>query len=174
MKFYLSLFFGFTVLGLFSQEKKIDGWLPQEIEFYNNLKGFAEYVDGMQKKDISLDTLFTKYIYSENGKPNDSLKKGTIYQMYSFDTLFSFVSRTIDSIGLENLDAKPLRFYKKNEIYRPFKRALADVVPFVMVYYKREDPDKPLGTLLFHPDTHKVRSWILISQGDSGWYYIYL
>lgn len=169
MKSYISFFFGIIFLGLFSQEKKFDGWLPLEVEYYKNLKGLAEYVNARDKSDISKDTLFKKYIYVDS----DTLKyKGTLYDMANFDTIFSFVPATIKKIGIQNLDAKPLRFYKEHEIYRPFQRALKKIVPIVLVYYRKEHPDEPLGTLLFEPETHKLHSWILLYQGDSGWFYL--
>ncbi|WP_147415972.1 hypothetical protein [Ulvibacterium marinum] len=169
MKFHTLFFFFFCILNLFSQEEDFRDWLPHEVEYYKNLKGLAEYVNARDKSDISKDTLFKKYIYVDS----DTLKhKGTLYDMENFDTIFSFIPATIKKVGIQNLDAKPLRFYKQHEIYRPFQSALKRVVPFVMVYYRKERPDEPLGTLLFEPKTHKLHSWILLSQGDSGWYYL--
>jgi hypothetical protein len=76
MKFYALFFFCFTFLSLFSQENKFVGWLPQEIEYYKNLKGLAEYVSDKDKADISRDTLLKKYIYMDI----DTLKyKGTFF-----------------------------------------------------------------------------------------------
>lgn len=165
--------FCFIISIVFSQEKDFEEWYSQEVQYYKKIKDLAEYIHNKGKTDISTDTLFKRYIYSENGGLlNDSLKEGTIYEMYSFDTLFSLIPRKLDSIGLENLDAKPLRFYKEHEIYRPFKRALAKMAPDVMVYFRKENPSMPLGTLLFDPKSYKLKSWILISQGGSGWYYI--
>ena len=168
MKSLAVLFLCFTVLSLYSQEQKFEDWLPHEIEYYKKLRGLAEYVNKRDKTDISKDTLFMKYIYIDK----DTLKyKGTIYDMANFDTIFSFIPQAIRRNGIDNLDAKPLRFYKHHEIYRPFERALKDAVPFVMVYYRKERPDEPLGTLLFDPETYMLASWILLSQGGSGWYY---
>ena len=129
----------------------------------------AEYNNNKDKADISKDTLLNKYIYMDM----DTLKyKGTIYDMANMDTIFSLIPHAIrKNGGIENLDEKPIRFYKDHEVYRPFVRALKDAVPFVLVYYRKERPDEPLGTLLFDPKTRKLASWILISQGGSGWYY---
>lgn len=169
MKYYALFFFCFTVLNVFSQEKKFIDWLPQEIEYYKNLMGLAEYINGKDKADISRDTLLKKYIYTTM----DTLKyKGTIYDMANFDTIFSLIPQGIKKYGgIEKLDAKPIRFYKDHVLYSPFKRSLKDAVPFVLAYYRKDRPDIPLGTLLFDPKTHKLSSWILISQGGGGWYY---
>ncbi len=169
MKYYALFLLCFSVLNLYSQEEKFKDWLPQEVEYYKNLKGLAEYIHNKDKADISKDTLLNKYIYMDM----DTLKyKGTIYDMANMDTIFSLIPQAIrKNGGIELLDAKPVRFYKEHEVYRPFERALKDAVPFVLVYYRKERPDEPLGTLLFDPKTRKLASWILISQGGSGWYY---
>ena len=108
MKFYALFFFCFTVLNLFSQENKFMDWLPQEIEYYKNLKGLAEYVNDKDKADISRDTLLKKYIYM------DTLKyKGTIYDMANMDTIFSLIPHAIrKNGGIERLDTKPIQRIK--------------------------------------------------------------
>lgn len=89
-----------------------------------------------------------------------------------FDTIFSFIPKTIKSNGINSLEAKPLRFYKNHEIYEPFKTVLKSVSCDVMVYYNKEEPNEPLGTLLFDPKSHKLVAWILLKQGDKGWFFL--
>ncbi len=73
------------------------------------------------------------------------------------------------------MDAKPVRFYKKHKIYKPFEKELAKESidgdklytesSNVFVYYIKKEPENPLGTLLFDPDTDKLVAWIMIDQG---------
>ncbi|WP_296346044.1 hypothetical protein [Winogradskyella sp.] len=36
----------------------------------------------------------------------------------------------------------------------------------VFVYYKKDNPENPLGTLVFEPETSKLVSWVLLCQGN--------
>lgn len=65
MKYYALFLLCITVLNLYSQEEKFIDWLPQEVEYYKNLKGLAEYINNKDKADISRDTLLNKYIYMD-------------------------------------------------------------------------------------------------------------
>ena len=153
----------------FSQKVKSDDWNANESMYYHNLKELAEYVD--EEDQISKDTLFKKYIYFDNVL-EDSDEERKKMRLAVFDTIFSFIPKTIKSIGIDNLEAKPLRFYKDHEIYEPFKAALKEMSCDVMVYYKKEKPKEPLGTLLFDPKSHKLVAWILLKQGDGGWFFL--
>jgi len=86
-----------------------------------------------------------------------------------------FFRKTVDSIGIDNLDAKPVRFYNDHEIYKTFDKEIAKESVTgekmytedtnVFAYYRKEDPKNPLGTLLFEPETGKLVAWIMINQG---------
>ncbi|MEZ4809888.1 MAG: hypothetical protein R2819_05975 [Allomuricauda sp.] len=162
---------GFLLYGCFafSQKVKSDDWTTKETMYYKNLKELAEYVN--QEDKVSKDTLFKKYIYFDNIL-KDSIEERKNKRLAVFDTIFSFVPKTIKSNGIENLEAKPLRFYKNHKIYEPFKAALKEVSCDVMVYYNKEKPEEPLGTLLFEPESHKLVAWILLKQGDGGWFFL--
>ncbi len=158
----------------YSQEtKSYEGWSQDEIAYDRTVYGLASYIDSMKGKDLLTDTIKNRYFYLDDIM-NNPIAEQKARGLASFDWMFSFIPKMIDSVGLENLDVKPLRFYKGTEIYRPFERALAKLAPYVMVYYDQKNPDNPIGTLLFDPKTHKLQSWILIDQGGSGWYYLLL
>jgi uncharacterized membrane protein YvbJ len=73
-------------------------------------------------------------------------------------------------VGLINLGAKPVRFFKHDkEFYKPFTQEIKDLASMTLVYFDKRRPDEPLGTLLFEQKTHKLGAWILINQG--GYHY---
>lgn len=172
------LVFGIIVFishNIFSQKDKFKDWHPTEIEYYKNLKKLAYYVGGKPDADfeISKDSIIQKYIYI-NEESKDSIHKNTVYSIEYKNGLFNtYFTKAIDKHGLENLDAQPLRFYKETDsIYRPFRKALNKVSQYVLVYYLKGSPEKPIGTLVFEPKSKKLASWILLSQGSSGWFYL--
>ncbi|WP_419212050.1 hypothetical protein ACNR9Q_15030 [Maribacter sp. X9] len=160
---------------LYSQGDKFKDWLPEEIEYYKNLEKLAEYVQDKPDTifDISKDSVIQKFLFI-NEASKDSIYDNTVYSIEYKNGLFNtYFIKAISKHGLQNLDAKPLRFYNKTDaIYRPFRKSLHDISPFIMVYYLKQSPHKPLGTLAFDPKTKKLTSWILLNQGDSAWYYL--
>jgi hypothetical protein len=80
------------------------------------------------------------------------------YQFYHF----------VDSVGLQNLEAKPLRNFKNDaEFYKPFTEELkwTDSASLVLAYYDKREPAKPLGALLYEPKSRKLLSWIILNMG---------
>ncbi|APY00881.1 hypothetical protein [Lacinutrix venerupis] len=158
----------------YSQEKKFKDWKADEIEKYKSLKALAKYIENKEANQISKDTLFNKYIYFDYVL-NDTLVERRERRLESFDTIFSAFRKPIDSLGIENIDAKPIRFFKNHKIYEPFKEELAKETiggekmytkdANVFAYYKKNEPEKPLKALLFDPDTNKLVAWIMINQG---------
>lgn len=167
--------FFLTIINVFSQKDKFKDWHPTEIEYYNGLKQLAEYVEGKPGVhfEISKDSIIQKFLYI-NEKSKESIHKNTVYGIEYKNGLFNtYLTKAINKHGLENLDAQPLRFYNETDsVYRPFKKALNTISPYVLVYYLKGSPEKPLGTLLFEPRSQKLNSWILLSQGSSGWFYL--
>jgi len=138
-----------------SQHTEKENWTIQEVKYYEVLCGLAEYVYKKPKSKISKDTLYSKYIYFDNVL-NDSDPVRRERRLVEFDTIFSHIPRKIDSIGLENLDAKPIRFYKVHQIFKPFEKALSGTEKDVLAYYNKDKPNEPLGTLLFEEDSGKL------------------
>lgn len=108
----------------FSQEKEQENWTKNEKTQYNTFFNLARYIKGKQKSEISKDTLFKKYIYFDYVL-NDTNTVRRENRLKVFDTIFYRFRKGIDSFGVENLDAKPIRFYKNHEIYNPFREDLA-------------------------------------------------
>lgn len=170
MSVILVLFYTFSVC-VYSQDKEFKGWLPAEINYYNNLKGLAEYVNGKSDVNIGQDSIIHKFLKIEEAS-RDSVNKNTVYSIEYRNGVFTSFVNKINSHGLDNLDAKPLRFYKENDsLYRPFVSALKEVAPNVMVYYRKECPEKPLGTLLFDNETHKLISWVLLQGAGASYFF---
>lgn len=144
-------------------------WSADEEMMYKSLKNLCKYVD-RNKGRLSKDTLFNKYI-SFDYVLNDSDKGRRDSRVKQFDTLFYFFRHHLDSLGLENLDAKPIRFFKHTDFYKPFEEQenLKQASQDVFVYFLKSDPGVPKGSLLFDRVSKKLIAWILLNQG--GYYY---
>jgi hypothetical protein len=139
-------------------------WTNKEKMMYAKLKDLAQYVNGKNKSEISKDTLFEKYI-EFNYVINDTLKSRKENRIQSFDTLFYYFRNKIDSLGIKNFEAKPVRFYKNSKIYEPFEKELDKIKSSVFVYYDKGKPEIPKGTLWFDEKSNKLIAWILLNQG---------
>lgn len=140
----------------------------------------ASYVYQKEKGEISKDSLFENYIYFDNVL-NDTDTATRDKRIAAFDTLFYFFRKTVDSIGLANLDAKPVRFYKNHKIYEPFDKEKSGLKTLegekvyakdenVFAYYRKDEPENPIGVLLFEPDSAKLCAWIMIDQGGHNYF----
>ena len=158
----------------FGQNTRTKNWTENEKTQYEKLTELANYVYKKEKSEISKDSLFEKFIYFDYVL-NDTVSERKEKRLVAFDTIFYYFRKNLDSIGLKNLDAKPVRFYKNHKIYKPFKEELTretvggekmytkDINVFA--YFRKEEPETPLGTLLFEPKTDKLVAWIMINQG---------
>jgi len=161
------LVLGFLILtsfSCFSQSNGFDDWTVNEKANYKKLTELAKYINGKEKSKISKDLLFEKYILFDYVL-KDTIATRKEKRIQTFDTLFYYFRKQIDSVGIGNLDAKPIRFYKDNEIYKPFEKQLAEIEPNVFAYFEKSEPENPKGTLWFDPKTNKLIAWILINQG---------
>ena len=170
----IGLFLLTTSFGI-GQNKISENWTENDKAQYSKLKKLANYVYKKEKSEISKDSLFENYVYFENVL-NDTVTERRERRIVAFDTLFYYFRKTVDSIGLENLDAKPVRFYKNHKIYEPFDEEKAELKTVseekmyakddnVFAYYRKEEPENPLGVLLFEPESDKLGAWIMINQG---------
>lgn len=97
---------------------------------------------------------------------NDSSGQRRQARLQKLGTLIRAFKKYLDSVGLEHLDAQPVRFYQQNgSIYQPFARELKNQAGETFAYYNKSDPGQPCGFLLFDPGTGKLLSWLLIDQG---------
>jgi len=164
----------------FGQNEMVENWTENDTAQYSNLKELARYVYKKEKSEISKDSLFAKYIFFDNIL-NDTVSERREGRVAVFNNLFDYFRKTIDSIGWENLDAKPLRFYKNHKIYEPFDEDKAKLKALggekmyakddnVFAYFRKEEPENPLGVLLFESETDKLAAWIMINQGGYGYF----
>lgn len=163
----------------FGQKISNENWTISEKNQYSKLTELANYVYKKEKNKISKDRLFKKYIYFDYVL-NDTVSTRREKRLVAFDTIFYPFRKNLDSLGIKNLDAKPVRFYKNHKIYEPFKEENAKETisgekmytkdSNVFAYYRKEDPENPLGTLLFEPETAKLVSWIMINQGGHKYF----
>ncbi len=169
----IGIIFLSTSLG-FGQNVSSENWTENELTQYSKLIELVNYVHNKKKTEISKDTLFKKYVYFDYVL-NDTVSERREKRMVVFDTIFYYFRVKIDSIGLKNFEARPVRFYKNHKIYDPFKKEIARETvggekmyskdANVFAYYRKEDPENPLGTLLFEPRTDKLVAWIMLNQG---------
>jgi len=165
----------FISLSAVGQDKKFEKWNENELAQYSKLMELSKYVHNKKKTDISKDTLFEKYVYFDNVL-SDTEPERKERRLEAFDTIFYYFRSAVDCIGLENFDAKPIRFYKDHKIYEPFNEEKAKLKSIngekmyakdenVFAYYRKDDPQNPIGTLLFEPKSDKLAAWILLDQG---------
>ncbi|PXX25714.1 hypothetical protein [Arenibacter sp. ARW7G5Y1] len=163
-----------TALSVYGQNKVFDKWTEKEKKQYQILTELAKYVNGKDSTELSKKILFDKYV-ELNYVLKDTSEIHKKERLKAFDGLFYYFRKTVDSIGLKNLDAKPVRFYKNHKIYEPFDKDVAmesisgkkmyTQDSNVFAYYQKKEPEEPLGTLLFDPETDKLVAWIMLKQG---------
>ncbi|WP_452600844.1 hypothetical protein [Pontimicrobium sp. MEBiC06410] len=153
----------------YSQEQDFSNWKDHEVKKYEKLKALAHYVNNKKTNEISKDTLLKRYIYFDYVL-NDTLKNRKEKRIQKFDTLFSFFRKPIDSLGINNIDVKPIRFFTNHDIYKPFKNQLKAIEENVFVYFKKGNPNEPLKCLLFENETNKLAAWILLDQGGYNYF----
>ena len=150
----------FTNLNTFKHEGSFEGWIRRIM--------VNTCISYLRKKNL-VDLSDKDYVF------NDTLIERRERRLESFDTIFTSFRKPIDSLGIENIDAKPIRFFKDHDIYEPFKEEFAMKTiggekmytkdANVFAYYKKEEPEEPLRALLFHPETNKLIVWIMMNQG---------
>ena len=141
-------------------------WTEKENEYYSKTKELCNFLKNNPYDTSYRNYIFDNYIFYVNPK-NDTSQKRLRY----FDGLFYTFYHFIDSVGLENLDAKPVRYFKENKTYyKPFEEHLkwADTLSFA--YFDKRHPKKPLGSLLYEPNSGKLISWIILNMDG----YLYL
>jgi len=166
LKFAITLLF--SCLTLYGSSQKT-GWTKDEELYYKTVNDLCNYLRDNKYDTTKRDFIFKNYVYFAYVL-NDTSTKRVKSRIAYFDGLFPGFQHFIDSVGVTNLDAKPVRFFKSDsEFYEPFTEEIKDLDSMTLAYYDIRRPTKPLGALLFEQKTHKLASWILINQG--GTYY---
>lgn len=158
-----------TINGCSQVNSKTSFWSKKEKEYYQTLVDLKSYLETNEYSKTSKDSIFEKYVFFDNVL-NDTVLDRRERRINTFDSIFKYIPKTLDSIGSENIDFKPIRFYKGEEIYTPFEQTLQELESEVFVYYT--DEKKPIGCILFDKKTSKILSWILLKQGDNSWFFL--
>jgi hypothetical protein len=148
----------------FGQSK---GWTKDEQEFYRTMKSLCEHFKGKTYDTTQRSFVFKEFVYFDNIL-SDTSKTKIQERIKWFDGLFYTMIHFVDSVGLENLEAKPTTFFKKNKIFfEPFDKdgELNELLPLTLTYFDKRRPNEPIGTLLFEQKTHKLLAWVIIDQG---------
>ncbi|MFM9836978.1 MAG: hypothetical protein ACKVOQ_01870 [Cyclobacteriaceae bacterium] len=167
MKKVIPLIILILISSLIKAQENKDTWTDAEKNYYEVLRVFCQYLKSNTEyfRDLVLER-FVEFDYVLKDTSVTRIKRRKI----QLDTLVLQFEKYIDLIGLENLDAKPLRLYSPiHKIRLPFNGELGDVSNEVFAYYRKGSEDYPLGTIWFNKKNSKLISWILINQG--GYYY---
>jgi len=122
-------------------------WTKQELIYYSKAKGLCTHLMTNGYDTSKRKFLFENYIEFIH-KKQDTTSDRLVFFYMLVAKLYLFV----DSVGLDNLDAKPLRYFKADtSFYKPYETDLNWTVDHVLVYYNKCDPNRPLGSLLFIP-----------------------
>ncbi|MDI9363778.1 MAG: hypothetical protein QM541_02415 [Flavobacterium sp.] len=146
----------------FAQSKLLS---QSEKASYSTLSDLAKFIERKPYQISERDTLFEKFIYFDYIL-KDTLKDRVNKRIEIFDGLFINLQHFVDSVGVKNLDALSIRFFKNDiAFYKPFTEELKEAAPNTFAYFNKTNPNKPLGVILFEPKTHKIVAWIIIDQG---------
>ena len=147
-----------------------NSWSKNEKRDYNTINRFCSYLSNKAFKEIDQDSVFNNYFYFDYAsKDSNSDRKNK--RILQFNELLQNFKRYIDSVGIGNLDTKPVRFFKSDTVfYEPFKNELKSYAENTFAYFIKSNPKKPLGYLLFDEKTSKLVSWILIDQGGTHYF----
>lgn len=153
----------------FTQPNDRSTWSKEQLIYHEVFLKFCRYVDKRDTDKLSVDSLFKNYIYFDYVLNDTSLSRKE-RRLKIFPSVLQPLHHFIDSVGANNLDARPISFYERDvDFFKPFTLELKQTIPNVLVYYGKERKNDPAGTILFDPITHKIVAWEIISQG--GYYY---
>jgi hypothetical protein len=140
---------------------------------YKVMQALYSYYDGKKYDTLQREAVFKRFVYFDNilADTSESQRRRRIK---SFDWLFARAIHFIDSVGVNNLDARPTSYFKYDTSYfHPFAKAgfggLRKFLPYTLTYFDKRTPTRPIGTLFFEPRTHKLMAWVILNQG--GYYY---
>jgi hypothetical protein len=168
LKYTYSLFVALTMIAANTVSAQTGDWTRNELKYQNTIANLSKYLSRTPESAINQDSL-KNYIfidYGLNSVPQAQRDK----RIHAADTLIKVFKHFIDSVGYENLDVKPVQYFKSNsEYYQQFEKELKKDEPNSLAYFNKSSPSLPLGSLLFDEKTGKLMSWIVINQ--SGYYY---
>lgn len=137
-----------------------DNFTPEESKNLETVKNLASFFKDKNYDTLDRNQVFSQYVSFDNYLIGVS-KEQSIGRIKAFDKLFGAMIHFADSVGFENFGFKPTRYFRSNkEYFAPFLpgRSLNDELPYTLTYFLKEQPEKPLGALLFDPDNNKLVS----------------
>lgn len=147
---------------LFFSEKSFaqkNNWTLKEKSMYKTAKAFATELskgyDSMKRKSF-IDKYLVGY-FEKDGKKLENFPM--------LDTLLIMASDFVKENKVENIDARPLRFYNKEQQKKFDDNGMVKLKPYIFVYYLKSKPNE-LAYMLFDDKTKKIKSWILLNIGD--------
>ena len=144
-------------------------WTKDQVAYHKTFINFCKYIDNKKITELPTDTLFKDYIYFDYVLNDTSIQRKD-RRIKSFPAVLEPLRHYIDSIGADNIEARPISYYDKDiKFFKPFTLELKNAIPEVLAYYQKGQEDKPVGTILFERNTNKIVAWIIINQG--GYYY---
>jgi hypothetical protein len=168
LKYILSSLVTLSMIAVNYVSAQTSQWNNNELKYQNTIDNLSKYLSSTPESSINRDSL-NSYIYFDYAL-KDVPQAQKDKRLHSADTLIKIFKHFIDSIGYENLDVKPVKYFKSNsEYYQPFEKELKKDVVNSLAYFNKSYPSLPLGSLLFDEKTGKLISWIVINQ--SGYYY---
>lgn len=168
IKFILIILLIPTISSCQNKENK-STWTKDQVAYHKTFLNFCKYIDNKKVTELITDTLFKDYIYFDYVLTDTSTQRKD-RRLKKFPSVLEPFQHYVDSIGAENIEARPISYYDKNEeFFKPFTLQLKDKIPDVLAYYQKGQENKPIGTILFDRNTHKIIAWIIINQG--GYYY---
>jgi hypothetical protein len=167
IKITLSILIALKISPAISQGQK--DFSSKEKEYYNTLKGFCQYLETTPDPLKTPAIIYKRWVVFDYAL-NDTSQSRKETREKEMDQLLAAFKHFLDSAGVDNLEAAPIRFYKDSiEFFKPFAENLSAQIPVTFAYFNKNKLHRPIGYLLFDEKTGKLVSWILINQG--GYYY---
>ena len=163
-KLFKTLLFLILTTTSFAQTQ---GWTKDEKYFYATMKSLCEHFKGKTYDTTQRDFVFKEFVYFDNIL-SDTSKTRIEKRIEWFDGLFYKMTHFIDSVGFQNLEAKPTTYFKDNKtFFEHYDKGgeLNKLLPLTLTYFDKRRPNEPIGTLLFERKTHKLLAWVIIDQG---------
>ena len=146
------------------------GWSESEKGFHATAEGLSEFLSEHEYDSTLRDTIISRYVYFDNILQDTSLSRLQGRRAW-LDTLLVVFDDFVDSVGMANLDAKPLRFCADDTVFfEPYAHELREAVPVCLAYFDKRNPDQMIGTLLFEEQTQKLGAWVVLNQGEARFF----
>ena len=146
-------------------------WPYQQQRYYATLTELCHFLE-QDPANINRQQYILDHYLDFPPAPTDHSTPKDAERLKAFGILISQFKHFIDSVGLDNIDAKPAQYWSNDSIaYTPFLKGVKESPLNCLGYFNKRSPQKPYGYLLFNPESGKLISWLLLNQG--GYYYFF-